>query len=1167
MSRRITPTDSLESLKREAKRWLKAFRDDVEDARARLRKALPDAPATPTLRTIQHALARELGFSGWTALKERVTAAISVDAPPEDLVWRFLDNACPDHHVRGGPDHVRARGTAMRLLARYPALAQANFDTKVVVGDLEGVLADLRANPELPRLRGETASRERVNAGGSGDLRVRSLGPKGWTPLLYLCFARLPLTAVDENAVAIARVLLEHGADPNAYFMAGDSRYTPLVGAIGEGEEDRPPHPRRDELVRLLLDHGAEFASSPGNYNGQVLYNIHFHGRVLWYLKLMYEYSVRRGRAADWDDPEWHMLGQGGYGSGARWHLWIAERNNDLELAEWCLSHGANPNSPPPSAKNLPQGTLYEEALRLGEAEMAELLARYGAVRSPVELSTSEAFVAAAMRLDRDAVRALLSRNPDLMNAPEALAAAARNDRADVVEFLLDLGFSPNLRNADNETALHVAAYRNSLNVARLLIARGAEIDPVESNWQNTPLGAAVYAQHLPMIDFLSRYSHDVWRLVTSGKLERLREVLSERPDLAQVSSGGHTPLMWLPPDDETRAMEVAGLLVANGADPSRVDDEGMTAADRAERLGMFALAAWLRRASAPAARAAVERFQRGAMNLLDAYRAGTPEAMQRHWADTWHRRSWQAMRQYVQLDLGRRPTFAGEDVQISLDDARWLIARDNGFQSWDALIEHTIERAAGTRVVADAPIRLLGSTHDDLPPNVERTRDWDSAFALIRGRGLAGLDANGQMTDDLLERVSHLEHVRVLRLGGSKALTDAGVAHLARMHELRELDLGGCPVTDRSMHLLGTLPNLERVGLWRTHVTDAGMAPLARGDRLERVDLAWTSTGDGALRAFAGKDRLTHFRSGDHVTDAGMAVLHDYPVFKAWKGGEVVLGLTSADAAPNMLFLRGPFTDSGLATLVGLDGLFGLNVDDGSLSITAAGLAPLVALPRLGFLAVDATDEAMIHIAAMPSLRFLLCQDTNAGDDGFVALSRSRTLEYIWGRRCYNLRSRGFRALADIPTLRALSVSCKNVDDAGLSALPHFPALAELMPMDVPDDGYRFIGQCQGLESLVLMYCRDTGDVATSHITGLARLTKYFASYTRATDRTLEYLSEIKSLESIDLAAIAGMTNAGVAALTRLPHLRMLRLGGMQHIDPDNLPVFGPGVRVIASP
>ena len=71
------------------------------------------------------------------------------------------------------------------------------------------------------------------------------------------------------------------------------------------------------------------------------------------------------------------------------------------------------------------------------------------------------------------------------------------------------------------------------------------------------------------------------------------------------------------------------------------------------------------------------------------------------------------------------------------------------------------------------------------------------------------------------------------------------------------------------------------------------------------------------------------------------------------------------------------------------------------------------------------------------------------------------------------------------MPTLRGLSVSCLNVEDAGIATLPSFPALRELMPMDVPDAGYRHIGKCAELESLVLMYCRDTTDAATEHIPG----------------------------------------------------------------------------------
>jgi hypothetical protein len=212
------------------------------------------------------------------------------------------------------------------------------------------------------------------------------------------------------------------------------------------------------------------------------------------------------------------------------------------------------------------------------------------------------------------------------------------------------------------------------------------------------------------------------------------------------------------------------------------------------------------------------------------------------------------------------------------------------------------------------------------------------------------------------------------------------------------------------------------------------------------------------------------------------------------------------------------------------------------------------VDLPHFAWLGFDAKDESMPYIAALPHLRFLMCQDTSSGDDGFEALGRSRSLEYLWGRRCYNLRSRGFAALADIPTLRALSVSCKNVDDAGLSALPRFPALTELMPMDVPDQGYRHIGRCEHLESLVLMYCRDTTDLATEHIACLPALKKYFASYTQITDRTPEILSTIDSLEEVTFDTCIGVTDKGLAALGRLPRLRSFGASGMPGVTPEQI-------------
>ena len=78
MARHVTPTTSQDNLQREAKRWLKALRTGDTDARRRLELALPDAPLDPTLRDVQHALAREYGFRGWTDLKTRVEAPPAV---------------------------------------------------------------------------------------------------------------------------------------------------------------------------------------------------------------------------------------------------------------------------------------------------------------------------------------------------------------------------------------------------------------------------------------------------------------------------------------------------------------------------------------------------------------------------------------------------------------------------------------------------------------------------------------------------------------------------------------------------------------------------------------------------------------------------------------------------------------------------------------------------------------------------------------------------------------------------------------------------------------------------------------------------------------------------------------------------------------------------------
>ena len=417
---------------------------------------------------------------------------------------------------------------------------------------------------------------------------------------------------------------------------------------------------------------------------------------------------------------------------------------------------------------------------------------------------------------------------------------------------------------------------------------------------------------------------------------------------------------------------------------------------------------------------------------------------------------------------------------------------------------------------------------------------------------------------------MTKLDHVTSLDLGDSQFITDEGLEYLARMPQLRELRMSQFPggrVTDRGLEVLQHLPELRVFEIcWQSGITDNGIANLRHCEQLEEVDLMGTHTGDAAIATLAGKPKLRKFKTGRNVTDDGISLLHQFPAFKTWGGGEVKYGLMSFGAEPTNLLIDGPFTRKGLDNLRGLDGVFGLSFFRHTSNLRGDDLQSLHALPNLGFFGCPGEicdDEAMRHIAALPKLRMLLAQGTVATDEGFRSLSQSKTIEYIWGRECPNLHSEGFAALAEMPALKGLAVSCKFVDDAALAKLKDFPALKELMPMDVSDEGFRHVGRCRQLESLILMYCRDTTDRATEHIQALPNLKKYHAGYTLITDRTLELLSKMSSLEELSFEGCKLITDAGVASLTTLPRLREISVGNSPRVTRSVISSFPTNVRV----
>ncbi len=544
MSRTLSSHSTLDALKTEAKRWLKALRAGEPQARRRLAAVMPDMPAAPALRDVQFALAREHGLAGWAALRQALDDLALARRSAAERADIMLRSAW-------GGDLAAAR----RILARWPETGGHDLFTAVSTGLVERVRRRLDADPTAATAKG---------------------GPLDWEPLLYLAYARLP--GAEGQGVAIATLLLDHGADANARFDDGwGNAFTVLTGVIGEGEGDRAPHPDAMALADLLVERGAD------PFDPQALYNTSITRDETRWLDFLWARSVARGR-----DGAWRTLGEkpaiGGRVpcNALDYLLGNAVAYDHRVRAAWLLDHGANA-----AGVHAYSGrTLREEALTHGHAAMAALLERHGAPVLP--LSPDAAFFAACMRLDRDEAAALAVTHPDVLDRAEVMANACRLGRADIVALLLDLGMSVDVADDTGVRGLHHAAGNGAVEVVRLLIAHGADIDRPTLHYGGA-MGFAAHFRQRDVAALLAPLSRDVPHLTMLSQTARLAELFVAEPGLVDAPDPryGIRPLFALP-DDEDEAAAMTEFLLAQGADPTVRDDQGRTPADAARQRGLL---------------------------------------------------------------------------------------------------------------------------------------------------------------------------------------------------------------------------------------------------------------------------------------------------------------------------------------------------------------------------------------------------------------------------------------------------------------------------------------------------------------------------------------------------------------------------------------------------
>lgn len=468
MARQLPPNPNLDQLKHQAKDLLRGLRARAPDALGRLRllpafaaasdEALGRAPVA--LHDAQSVIAREHGFDSWNALREAVEERTLAF---EGALEQFLEAA-----LGGRPDR------AERLLALHPSIARANLQTALVLGDLAGVEAWLAKDPALA---------------------TRIGGRPGWAPLHYVCHTALghrdPARA--EGLVAIARRLLELGADPNLrYPWRHHGVHRPVLwGAVRVA--------RHLPLAELLLQRGADpddgvtLTLSASNEDLPALELLRAHGA-----------DVNHPWATDGAPPLYAILQWCQGYAGAFWllehgadpkaafaengetALHAAARRGALPLAQALVARGAEVG-----ARRGDGRTPYALAVLHGNGELAEWLGARGGAEA---LAPVDRLAAACSAGDREAARALLAEHPELPGQlgeehHAALHRAAEENDVRALELMLRCGFDPNRPDASiGKTALHSAAMAGWPEAVRVLVEHGASVHVRDREFHGQPL-------------------------------------------------------------------------------------------------------------------------------------------------------------------------------------------------------------------------------------------------------------------------------------------------------------------------------------------------------------------------------------------------------------------------------------------------------------------------------------------------------------------------------------------------------------------------------------------------------------------------------------------------------------------------------------------------------